>query len=363
MASILYSPIHDWSARMRDIFLSPVVTAPLFFAATYAPNAVRQLILTIASKAPISSLQRLSPEFDMSPLTDALRVVFVLSVVRALNKTLNRLAANSWRLTRAKGWDWPTEVAVVTGGSSGIGKDIVEGLVALGVRGVAVLDVQPLPKCLEAEPRVRYYQCDITSSDAVRETADAVRRDLGHPSILVNNAGITSPVSILNISEKFLRKIFDVNTVSHWFLAQQFLPHMIKADKGHVVTVASLASYVALATAADYSATKASALAFHESLTCELKHVYKAPNVLTTVVHPNFVRTPLVNDFAGHLEKSGVRMLTSRDIADPIVAQIKSRYGGQLILPRGATPISGIRGWPNWLQELVRDTIGRSSLA
>jgi len=359
MASILYSPFHDWSARFRDVYLSPLLSGPLLFAVTYAPNAVRELILDIASKIP--GLQ-ISPEFDMSTLTTVLRVVFALSVVRKLNGVLNTIAANSWRVTRGKGWDWPNEIAVVTGGSSGIGTDIVDGLVALGVR-VAVLDVQPLPKSLENNPRVRYYECDVTSSESVASVADSVRRELGHPSILVNNAGITKPISILKMSEQFLRKIFGVNTISHWFLVQQFLPHMIQANKGHIVTVASLASYVALPTGADYSATKAAALAFHESLACELKHVYKAPNVLTTVVHPNFVRTPLVEDFADHLVQSGVHMLTSKQIADPIVAQIKSRRGGQLILPRGATPISGIRGWPTWLQELVRDTLGRSSLA
>ncbi|KAI1810821.1 NAD(P)-binding protein [Poronia punctata] len=360
MSSILYSPAHDLSASLRDVFLSPLITGPLLFAVTYAPEAVRDVILNMASKIP--GVQASSVNINMATLTTVARVIFGLSIIRRLNKTLNTVAANSWRWTASKGWDWPNEIAVVTGGSSGIGKEVVDNLAALGVR-VAVLDIQGFPKDLGDNARIRFYECDVTSSESVAAAADAVRRDFGHPSILINNAGITKPTSILKMSESFLRKIFAVNTMAHWFTVQQFLPHMIQVNKGHIVTVASLASFVALPTGADYSATKAAALAFHESLACELKHCYKAPNVLTTVVHPNFVATPLVADIAEHLIRSGVRMLNSKQIADPIVAQIKSRRGGQLILPRGATPISGIRGWPTWLQELIRDALGRSAVA
>ncbi|KPM40499.1 hypothetical protein AK830_g6041 [Neonectria ditissima] len=358
MSSLLYSPAIDGLARLVRIVLSPLWSGPLLLAVEYAPSTVRHVLASIASKLPA----QVSPSsLDLSVARTALQVLVALGMVRQLNKSLNTMASNSWRLTAAKGWDWPAEIAVVTGGSSGIGRDIVERLAALGVR-VAVLDVQQLPKDMEANQRVRFYRCDVTSTESVAEAADAVRRELGHPSILVNNAGITQPTPILKMPESFLRRIFGVNCMALWFTTQQFLPRMIQLDKGHVVTVASIASFVALATAADYSATKAGALAFHESLASELKHFYKARNVLTTVVHPNFVKTPLVDDFAHRLERSGVRFLTSDQIASEVVAQIQSRRGGQLIIPRSAAGISAIRGWPTWLQELVRDTVGRASV-
>lgn len=136
---------------------------------------------------------------------------------------------------------------------------------------------------------------------------------------------------------------------------------MIQTNNGHVITVASIASFVTLPTGADYSASKSGALALHESLACELKHYYKAPNVLTRVVHPNFVRTPLLEESSDYLERSGVRMLTAEQVAGPVVAQLESRRGGQLIIPRSASSTSGIRGWPTWLQELLRDILGRQS--
>jgi short-subunit dehydrogenase len=152
--------------------------------------------------------------------------------------------------------------------------------------------------------------------------------------------------------------------MSMWFTTQQFLPSMIEHNKGHIITMASLASFLALSTAADYSATKAGALSFHESLTAEIKHQHKAPGILTTVVHPNFVKTPLTEHISGQLEKSGVQLLTSEQVADDVVDHIKSKRGGQLIIPGSISfsLLSGIRGWPTWLQEVLRDAVARGSV-
>ncbi|KAI1171320.1 hypothetical protein F4777DRAFT_65329 [Nemania sp. FL0916] len=358
MSSVLSYPVRGLGETVR-VALSPLLSGPLLLAITYAPETVHSLLLNLVSR--VRGQHAPPPKLDLATITTILRVIFALGVASRLNKALNTIASNSWRLTASKGWDWPNEIAVVTGGSSGIGKLVVEKLATLGIR-VAVLDIQELPKSMENNTHIHFFTCDVTSSKSVAEAADAVRRELGHPSILLNNAGITKPMTILDMPEDFLRKIFGVNTISHWFTTQQFLPHMIQMNKGHIVTVASLASYVALPTAADYSATKAAALSFHESLACELKHCYKAPDVLTTVVHPNFVQTPLIEKYVGHLENSGARMLTGDQVAEPIVAQLLSQRGGQLIIPQHLSRVSGIRGWPNWLQEVVRDVLGRSSL-
>ncbi|KAI1182476.1 hypothetical protein F5B17DRAFT_420287 [Nemania serpens] len=357
MPSVAHFPIHGLRSLFNGIILSPLFSGPLLFAVTYAPDAVRRVVLNLARRVP--GLRVPPPNFKVS--VAVLRAVFALGVLRQLNRALNTIAANSWRPSISKGWDWPNEIAVVTGGSSGIGKLVVERLAALPIH-VAVLDIQNMPSSMEENSHIHFFKCDVTSSKSVAEAAEAVRQEIGHPSILVNNAGIINPMPILKMSESDLRRVFGVNTISHWFTVQEFLPHMIQMNKGHVVTVASIASFVALPTAADYSATKAAALAFHESLTCELKHCYKARNVLTTVVHPNFVRTPLIEEYTGHLEQAGVRMLTSEHVAEPIVAQLMSRRGGQLIIPNSMAHISSIRGWPTWLQELLRDALGRSSL-
>jgi len=251
-------------------------------------------------------------------------------------------------------------VAVVTGGCSGIGAVVVRGLMRNGVK-VAVLDIQPLPKSLQDYANVEFFECDITKAAAVKETADAVRSKWGPPSILVNNAGIGNASNIVDLSDEFLHKIFGVNLLSHFTLVKEFMPDMIKKNKGHIVSVASLASFVALAGIADYAATKAGVLAFHETLNQEIKHRHKTPGILTTIVHPNWVSTPLVAEYEDRIRKSQGPLLKADDVGGAIVNQIVKCRGGQLIIPRAASRVSGIRGWPNWAQELLRDGIGRVS--
>ncbi|KEY68894.1 hypothetical protein S7711_03826 [Stachybotrys chartarum IBT 7711] len=322
-----------------------------------APDITRH-ITGLAFRIP--GMNRILPFLHNAPfrLTTLLSILTAWGVIRGANRVLNVIAANAWRVQPAPGWTWPKEVAVVTGGSGGIGKHIVEKLVNHGIR-VAVLDIQDLPKSLEDEPLVHFYQCDVSNPEAVATTADVVRKDLGHPSILINNAGVVRFRPILQIPTAHVQRLFSINCVALWLTTKQFLPHMIESNKGHVVTIASLASFIALPAAADYAASKAGAHAFHEALTCELKHIYKAPNVLTTIIHPDFVKTSFIDDVAELVQQNGIQLLDCDKVADKIVAQVLSRRGGQLVLPENETYIAGIRAWPTWLQELTRDAYGR----
>ncbi|KAG8161333.1 hypothetical protein KVR01_009597 [Diaporthe batatas] len=292
-----------------------------------------------------------------------LKALIGLSIARALNKALNSLATNNWRASSSLPtglWDWPKEIAVVTGGCNGIGQALVEGLAAKGVR-VAVLDVSGPPPAIKSIPKVTFFKCDVSSSQQVAETADAIRKGMGgDPTILINNAGIARFNSILDISEQSLRQVLEVNLMAQWFTTKQFLPKMIANNKGHIVTIASLASFVALPMSIEYSATKAGALAFHEGLACEIKHLYKARGVKTSVVHPNFVRTAMTAPHAEKIEKTQ-KMMSVEDISKPVLNQIFSGRGGQLVLPARLNVVTGIRGWPNWIQEALRDILGKAS--
>ncbi|KAI0470586.1 NAD(P)-binding protein [Xylariaceae sp. FL0804] len=299
----------------------------------------------------------------------ALRLGLALSLARSLNGALNAWAANHWRLRANAGWAWDREVAVVTGGAGDIGRALVRGLTARGVR-VAVLDLDEPRGPLrddddddDNDERVLFLRCDVSAPSEIAAAADTVRRVFGPPSILVNNAGLIRTNTILDASEDHLRRVVGVNLMAHWFTARAFLPHMVRQNKGHVVTMASLAAYVALPTSVDYSATKAGALAFHEGLACELKHLYRAPGVMTTVVLPDFVRTRMTERYWAEVEAAGGLLLTVDQVVEPVLAQIFARRGGQIIIPRFQSVVSLLRGLPNWLQELVRDIIGRADRA
>ncbi|KAL2211139.1 NAD(P)-binding protein [Sarocladium strictum] len=359
MASLIGSPAGNAIDATRRFLLSPLLSGPLVLATTTASNGTSTTLNTITKH--MIDLGLLSPvASDRQRYAFILRVLFGISLARFINKKLSSFAANAWRVRAADGWEWRNEIAVVTGGSGGIGRNIAERLAKLGVK-VAILDVMELPAALEQNPLIRFYKCDITSFDSVAKAADAIREDFGHPSILINNAGIANadPLPILDDSEAFLKKVFAVNCVGLWATTKQFLPHMISENKGHVVTLSSIAAFTTFPAGVGYSASKAAALSFHEGLTCELKHMYKAPNVMTTVFHPNFVRTPLLGRMIEGLEKAGVRLMEPDTVAKAIVAQIVSKKGAQVFVPPPSSVVSGIRGWSTWLQEIVRDGSGK----
>ncbi|EKG10576.1 Short-chain dehydrogenase/reductase SDR [Macrophomina phaseolina MS6] len=330
--------------------INPLITGPLLLLLTSAPPHIQQPILRQLAKLP--------PQITLPRILAILKGLVAVGLVGHLNAWLNSLATNGWSVSSdAHRWIWPREVAVVTGGCSGIGEVIVKRLLQKGIK-VAVLDVQPLPKTLESS-NTFYRHCDITDPNAVTKAADDVRSALGHPSILVNNAGVGSAHTILETTPEQLHKIFGVNLLSHWYTCQAFLPNMIKNDKGHVVTVASMASFVTVANITDYAATKSGALAFHEGLTQELRHRHNSPNVHTTVVHPNWVKTPLVADFVDHLERNQGKLLTAEDVGAAVADQVFACRGNQLFLPKPLKTASGIRAFPNWIQERARDGVSR----
>lgn len=334
--------------------LAPLLTGPLLGLLLYTPAQTYGSILEVAS---------LPRNLDLRTLTHVLGVLVAIGIVRTTNSALNACATNNWQIRAGSGWNWPSEVAVVTGGCSGIGKAIAEALTAHGIR-VAVLDVQKKPEDMESNNLITYFHCDISSPARIIETADKIRTDVGIPSILVNNAGVTGSHTILKTPAEFLGRIFDINILSHWRLVQQFVPAMIQNNKGHVVTVASVNSYLTNSANADYVATKAAALAFHEGLSSELKIWYKAPGVKTTIVHPSWVRTPLIEASvlgSGQDPKILETMLRPEEVAEVIVCQVVSRRGAQLFVPSAVAPISWLKGLPNWMQELVRDWFGKTS--
>lgn len=288
-------------------------------------------------------------------------VTLGLPIFNLVNKFLNSWALNSWRLTADGRWKWDSEVAVVTGGCGGIGKELVLGLVRRGVK-VAIFDVQPLPEDLQDDANVLYLRTDITLETRIAESAAVLRKTFGDPTILINNAGIATPHTILDTPAVFLDRIFAVNAIALWLMTKEFLPSMIREDKGHIANISSVTAYMALPSMVDYCASKAASLTFHEGLNCELKTKYKASGVVTTIVQPSWVRTPMSPSNADEIEKAQGKMLSPREVAKRTLRQIYSGRGGQIVLPEKMWFFSSLKGWPNWMQELLREAMGRASL-
>jgi short-subunit dehydrogenase len=206
-------------------------------------------------------------------------------------------------------------------------------------------------------PNVYFFTADVTSPASLKAAAAKIRAALGtDPTVLVNNAGVGYDGTILEEAEDQIRRTFEVNTVSHFWTVREFLPAMIRQNHGHVVTIASIASFVAGGTMVDYACSKASALAFHEGLAQELRMWYNAPKVRTSVIHPIWVRTPMINRKGDGNPALQMPVLDTKDVSTAVMKQVLSQTGGQVILPAQITFYSYLRALPWWLQELARSS-------
>jgi len=278
-----------------------------------------------------------------------LKQLLYLGIARWVNNYLSRGALNNWAPDT---YDWEKEIVVVTGGAGGIGGHVVGLLAEKGIK-VVVLDI--IPMAYDAPSNVHYFKCDITSTSAISSVAQEVRDKVGVPTILINNAGVGRGKTILDGTEKDVRFTFDVNTLSHYFLAKEFVPAMVARNHGMIVTVSSMAAYVTVPNMVDYAASKAAALSFHEGLAAELKTRYNAPRVRTVVVNPGYTKTAL---FQGYRNDSTFLAPTMEieSVAEAIVNQVLSGQSGQVIKPRGLLELmTNLKGWPYWMQLRVRN--------
>lgn len=205
-------------------------------------------------------------------------------------------------------------------------------------------------------PNVKFCKCDITSKDDVERAAGEIRASFGSASILCNNAGIAHAHTILEAKPDYLNKLFNVNVISQFYTIQAFLPDMLKARKGHVISTASVASFVTCCGLVDYAASKAAVMALNEGLQQELKHRYDAPEIKTSIIHPIYVKTPLVTSYAKSLEKSKAVQIEPKVVADAILKQIESGRSGKVVLPGIFTPLANARAWADWVQQLIGDS-------
>lgn len=161
---------------------------------------------------------------------------------------------------------------------------------------------------------------------------------------------------MLSGTESSVARIFDINIVAHFRLVKTFLPAMIAANHGTVVTIASLAASISTPYIVDYCCTKAGALSFHEGLAVELKTLYNAPAVRTLCVLPGWTKTAMTvgvkNDSRFLLPTMHVET-----VAERVVERILQGSSGVLVLPEAAWWLGWVsRVWPMWMQIGLRNS-------
>src|SRR5688500_9027752 len=247
-------------------------------------------------------------------------------------------------------FDLTGKVAVVVGGTSGIGRAIALGLAEAGA------DVVPTSRRLEqVEMTAREIQergrrslevaSDVTDRASLKGVLDACLESFGKVDILVNSAGKTKRAPTVDFSEEDWNSIIDTNLTGTLRACQVFGRHMLEQESGSIINIASLSTFVALHEVAAYSASKAAVGSLTKSLAVEwssrgVRVNAIAPGVFRTALNQKLLdetergrefllRTPM-RRFGNVAELAGAAIFLASDAASFVTGEILAVDGGFL---------------------------------
>jgi uncharacterized protein len=222
--------------------------------------------------------------------------------------------------------DFKNTVVLITGASSGIGKQTA---IEFAKKGADLILVARRKDKLElvADELKKFHtsilvcQCDVSNKDQVKEMSKTVLERFGSVDILINNAGFAIYGSVSDLSIDEIESQMETNYFGMIYCIKNFLPIMLKKKSGHIVNVASVAASFGLPGIASYCASKFAMLGFSEGL----KHELKNSGVGITVVSPIMVKT----DFFNHpsfenMPKYSPTSLSSKTVANTILKAANS---------------------------------------
>jgi len=208
------------------------------------------------------------------------------------------------------------KVAIVTGGSRGIGFAIARALLDRGASVAIMATSDATLKAAAAELRkvtrleVLSIRADVRRQDEVEAAIDAAVRQFGGLDVLVNNAGVGVFRSVADTSSDEWHQVIDINLTGVFYCCRAALPHLQKRRGGWIINVSSLAGSNAFPEAAAYCASKAGLNAFSEALMQEVRH----DGIRVACVAPGSVRT----GFSGRASGNDEWKLAPEDVAEVV---------------------------------------------
>src|ERR1051326_4415747 len=190
------------------------------------------------------------------------------------------------------------KVCFVTGGSRGIGKAIVEAMAKAGADVAFTYQNSKeqalnLAKSVEANGvRCRAYQANVASEEQMQTVVKQVISDLGHISILVNNAGINRDKSFLKMTKEMWKEVIHVDLDGVFYTTQLVAQDMVGTGCGRIINISSIVGQTGNFGQTNYAAAKGAVIAFTESLARELAR----KGITVNAVAPGFIETDMVRD-------------------------------------------------------------------
>lgn len=184
------------------------------------------------------------------------------------------------------------EVALVTGASRGIGAAIANELAAMGATVIGTATSEAGAKAIGerlAAAGGHGRVLDVTDGAAVEALIDAIGKEFGAVTILVNNAGITRDQLLMRMKDEDWQAIMDTNLTSVYRTSKAVMRGMMKARKGRIISIASVVGVTGNPGQANYAAAKAGIIAFSKSLAREIG----SRGITVNVVAPGFIDTDM----------------------------------------------------------------------
>lgn len=190
------------------------------------------------------------------------------------------------------------KIALVTGGSQGLGKAIALKLAENGA-DIAIVYVGPEAPALATAQEIealgrkaKLYVCDVRDEAACYEVVAAVGKDLGKVDILVNNAGVTRDGLMVSMKDEDYNMVLDINLKGAFHMTRACYRDFMRRRSGKIINISSIAGLVGNAGQVNYAASKAGLIGMSKSIAKELG----SRGVCCNCIAPGFIATDMTKD-------------------------------------------------------------------
>ncbi len=197
-------------------------------------------------------------------------------------------------------------MVIITGGSRGIGRSIVDKFASKGYRVAIVATrlegVEPVATEVAAKfnTEAKGYAVNVANTQAVADFIKQVQEDFGQIDVVVNNAGITKDTLLMRMKEEDWDSVIDVNLKSVFNMCKAVARQMLKQKSGRIINMSSINGIVAQAGQANYAASKAGIIGITKSMAKE----FAAKGITVNAIAPGFIQTDMTEAMGDDAKKA-----------------------------------------------------------